>query len=139
MKATFYASMMSVIVLAMMPNNVTADFIDPQADSLAQIEAETYAMEEVAEEPTPETWAELESLTESLAELDLEADDKGKKDKKGKKGKKGGKKDDKDKSDKSDKDSDEEADKKDENEKYAKMEAEKKAAEAKNKTNADQM
>lgn len=133
MKATFYASMMSVIVLAMMPNNVTADFIDPQADSLAQIEAETYAMEEVAEEPTPETWAELESLTESLAELDLEADDKGKK---GKKGKKGGKKDDKDKSDK---DSDEEADKKDENEKYAKMEAEKKAAEAKNKTNADQM
>ena len=137
MKATFYASMMSVIVLAMMPNNVTADFIDPQADSLAQIEAETYAMEEVAEEPTPETWAELESLTESLAELDLEAE--GKKDKKGKKGKKGGKKDDKDKSDKSDKDSDEEADKKDENEKYAKMEAEKKAAEAKNKTNADQM
>ena len=134
MKATFYASMMSVIVLAMMPNNVTADFIDPQADSLAQIEAETYAMEEVAEEPTPETWAELESLTESLAELDLEAE--GKKDKKGKKGKKGGKKDDKDKSDK---DSDEEADKKDENEKYAKMEAEKKAAEAKNKTNADQM
>ena len=59
MKATFYASMMTVIALAM-PTSVYADYTESEA--LSQVQAETYALED-NQGPSDELYAEIEALT----------------------------------------------------------------------------